>query len=273
VASVAICGLPPLNGFVSELLIYWSGVVGATQLGAWAAMPLGATVVVLGGAGALALATFTKVFGIVFLGSPRSEKSAAASDTPYSMRAAMVVLAAGCAVIGIGSPLVVPRLAPLVSSLGARGAEAVLAEAGRVLAKVSFVALGLLVLIALLAFVRRLLLVRREVRSGPTWDCGYAAPAASMQYTASSYAQPLTELFWSLLRTRKRVEPPEVHFPDAAMLETETPDLSREGIYEPLFETVEGVFGRIRVMQHGRVQLYVLGVVLTLVVLLLSQVR
>ncbi len=75
------------------------------------------------------------------------------------------------------------------------------------------------------------------------------------------------------LRTRKRVERPEVHFPDAAMLETETPDFSREGIYEPLFETVEGAFRRIRVMQHGRVQIYVLGVVLTLVVLLLSQVR
>jgi hydrogenase-4 component B len=142
-----------------------------------------------------------------------------------------------------------------------------------VFTKVSVVSLGLLALVAVLALARRRLLARREVRTGPTWDCGYAAPAASMQYTASSYAQPLTELFGSLLRTRTRVEPPEVHFPDTAMLETETPDLSREGIYEPLFATVEGAFRRIRVMQHGWVQLYVLGVVLTLLVLLLSQVR
>jgi hydrogenase-4 component B len=273
VGSVAISGLPPLNGFVSELLVYWGCLLGATRLFAWAAMPLGASAVLLGAAGALALATFTKVFGIVFLGSPRSEKGAAAKELPAVALAAMIVLAAGCFAIGIAAPFLVPRLAPLVASLGARGAEATLAEAGAVLARVSAVALGLLALIAALALLRRLLLAGRELRSGPTWDCGYAAPAASMQYTASSYAQPLTELFWSLLRTRKRVERPEVHFPDAARLETETPDISREGIYEPLFETVEGAFHRIRVMQHGRVQLYVLGVVLTLVVLLLSQVR
>jgi len=273
VGSVAIAGLPPLNGFVSELLIYWSAVLGATQLSAWAAMPLGATVALVGSAGALALATFTKLFGIVFLGSPRSGRSAGVRDTSGSTQVAMVVLATGCVAIGLGSPLLVPRLAPLVASLGVRGAERTLAQAGDVLAKVSYVALGLLALVAALALVRRLLLARREVRSGLTWDCGYAAPAASMQYTASSYAQPLTELFWSLLRTRTRVEPPEVHFPDAALLETETPDMSREGIYEPLFESVEGGFRRIRVMQHGRVQIYVLGVVLTLLVLLLSQVR
>jgi hydrogenase-4 component B len=273
VGSVAISGLPPLNGFVSELLVYWGGLLGATRLVAWAAMPLGVAVVLLGAAGALALATFTKVFGIVFLGSPRSAKGAAAAETAVASRAAMVTLAAGSVVVGIAAPLVVPRLGPLVASLGVREAERTLAGAGDVLANVSAVGLGLLALVAVLALMRRLLLWQREVRSGPTWDCGYAAPAASMQYTASSYAQPLTELFWSLLRTRTRVERPEVHFPDTARLETETPDISREGIYEPLFETVEGAFRRIRVMQHGRVQLYVLGVVLTLVVLLLSQVR
>ena len=95
-----------------------------------------------------------------------------------------------------------------------------------------------------------------------------------MQYTASSYAQPLTELFWLAARARASASSrPRSTSPTPPRLETETPDLSREGIYEPLFETVEGVFRRIQVMQHGRVQLYVLGVVLTLVVLLLWQVR
>ncbi len=280
VGSVAISGLPPLNGFVSELLVYWSGLLGAARLGAWAAMPLGAAVVALAAVGALALACFTKAFGIVFLGSPRSEGVLAATEAPRSMRAAMVVLAAGCLLLGLAAPVLVPRLGPLVASLApragwlwTRGCEGALVEAGRVFGRVSGVAVGLLVLVGLLALVRRLLLAHRELRIGPTWDCGYAAPAASMQYTASSYAQPLTELFSSLLRTRKSIDPPEVHFPDAARLETETKDLSREGIYEPLFETVENAFRRIRVIQQGRVQVYVLGVVLTLVVLLLSQVR
>jgi hypothetical protein len=94
-----------------------------------------------------------------------------------------------------------------------------------------------------------------------------------MQYTASSFAQPIVDLYVSLLRTRKRVEAPEIHFPDAAHVATDTPDIGREGIYEPLFEGIEQTLRRIQVLQHGRVQVYVLGVVLTLVGLLLWQVR
>ncbi len=273
VGSVAISGLPPLNGFVSELLVYWSALAGATVLAGGAAVPLGATVAVLAAVGALALACFTKAFGVVFLGSPRSEAHRASAEAPPSMTAAMLVLAASCALIGLAAPLLLPLLAPLVAAAGAPASRTAFDQPSLVLAKVSFVSCGFLALLAALALVRRRLLARRDVRSGPTWDCGYAAPTASMQYTASSYAQPLTELFGALLRTRKRVEPPEIHFPDAARLETETPDLSREGIYEPLFETVERAFARMRVIQHGRVQTYVLGILLTLLVLLLSQVR
>jgi hypothetical protein len=94
-----------------------------------------------------------------------------------------------------------------------------------------------------------------------------------MQYTASSFAQPIVDFYGAILRTRKRVEPPEIHFPDAAHVVTETPDLSREGIYEPLFESIDRNLRRMHVMQHGRVQIYVLGVVLTLLALLLWQVR
>ena len=110
VGAAAICGLPPLNGFVSELLIYVGllRVTGDGVDGVWSVAPL--AVPLLAMAGALAIACFVKVFGTVFLGPHRSEAAARAHEAPFAMRLAMLPLALGC--IGIG---VLPALAlPLV---------------------------------------------------------------------------------------------------------------------------------------------------------------
>jgi hydrogenase-4 component B len=101
----------------------------------------------------------------------------------------------------------------------------------------------------------------------PVWDCGYAAPNARMQYTASSFAQPIIDFFDIFHRGRKRFRPPQGYFPKAASFETETLDTSQEGVYRPIFETVGRILSKARVMQHGRIQLYVLYIVLTLIVL------
>jgi hydrogenase-4 component B len=273
VGSVAISGLPPFNGFVSELLVYWAGFSGAAGLAAPAAVPLGIVIAVLAAVGGLALACFAKAFGIVFLGLPRSGKGDAAAEAPLSMLAPMVILAVACLGIGLGGGLLVPALHGLVSAFVGESARPALRDGGRVLARVALVAGGTLVLVALIALARHLLLRGRDVREAVTWDCGYVAPSPRMQYTASSFAQPIVDLFRSLLGTRKHVSSPEIHFPDSAHLETETPDLGREGIYEPLFENAGGALRRILILQHGRLHVYVLGLVMTLLVLLLWQVR
>ena len=271
VGSVAICGLPPLNGFVGEFLIYWAALAGLVHTPAGAALPLAALVPILATVGGLALACFTKAFGIVFLGQPRSPAAAAAHEAGASMRAGMIVLALACVAIALAAPLLLDPIAWCVAPL-APSAE-VVPRAAAVLWQVLLVAAALSGLLLVLALVRRWLLRRREVRSELTWDCGYAAPTSRMQYTGSSFAQPTVDLFASLLRTRKRIAAPDLHFPDAAHLETETRDVSREEIYEPLFEGTERLLKRLRVLQHGRVQIYVLSLVVTLVALLLWQVR
>jgi formate hydrogenlyase subunit 3/multisubunit Na+/H+ antiporter MnhD subunit len=273
VGSVAISGLPPFNGFVSELLVYWAGFSGAAALAAPAAVPLGVMIAVLAAVGGLALACFTKAFGIVFLGLPRSSKGQVAVEAPLSMLLPMVVLALVCLVLGLSGGLVVPALHGLVSAFVGEGTRQALRDGGLVLARVALLAGGTLGLVALIALGRRLLLSGRDVRETVTWDCGYVVATPRMQYTASSFAQPIVDLFSSLLGTRKRVSSPEIHFPDSAHLETETPDLGREGIYEPLFENVGGALRRILILQHGRLHVYVLGLVVTLVALLLWQVR
>ncbi|MCU0241746.1 MAG: hypothetical protein MUF51_04920 [Vicinamibacteria bacterium] len=271
--AVAIAALPPFNGFISELLIYWAAFSGALSLPAPGPAWSGLAVLVLAAVGGLALASFTMAFGVIFLGHPRGEANRAAHEAPASMRWPMLVLAGLCLTFGLAGACVVPALSEVVKAAGVPYPEATLRAAGGVLARVSLVTGGALALLGLLAGLRGFLLRGREVRASVTWDCGYAVPAATMQYTGSSFVQPIVDLYQMFLRTRKKVAAPEIHFPDAAHVETETPDIGREGIYEPLFERVESAFRRLHVLQQGRVQIYVLGVVLTLIVLLLTQVR
>ncbi len=268
--AVAISGLPPLNGFVSEFLIYLGAFNGVTQR-AGVAVPLLAVIAGLALIGGLAAACFTKAFGVVFLGEPRSEHAAHAHEAGAAMRWPMALLAIGCGLIGLCAPFVMRPLASVISLVSGLAPQTVgekLADATALLRFVVAGSVAFLVLVAGLAWLRRRLLRGRTMAETVTWDCGYAQPSARIQYTASSFAQPLTTLFAPLLRTRRKLAAPEGYFPRAASLSTETPDAARVALYEPAFSAVGWVLARMRWLQQGRIQLYVLYIALTLLVLL-----
>jgi len=276
IGAVAICGLPPLNGFVSELLIFAGAYQGVIATGASAAWPGLAVIAGLALIGGLAAACFTKAFGIVFLGEPRSEHAMRAHESGWGMRWPMLLLAAGCAAIALFAPAVVRALVPVLAELTRSPLETVsssLAPVMRILTRVVTATLGFVGLALLLAWLRNRLLSGRSVKMAGTWDCGYVQPTARMQYTASSFAQPLTHLFKALLRTRERLTRPAGLFPKAASLATETPDLCRGNLYAPAFQKVSWSLSKLRWLQHGNVQLYVLYIALTLLVLLLWKLR
>jgi formate hydrogenlyase subunit 3/multisubunit Na+/H+ antiporter MnhD subunit len=259
VGAVAICGLPPLNGFVSELLLYIGafGASGGTDASAAVAGLVSiASLALIGG---LAAACFTKAFGIVFLGEPRGETVEKAHDPGWPMKTSMAILAGLCVLIGIAAPLALSTGA-VSQSLGIPPGSLVGASVG---------AAALWLLIGLAALARRSLLSGRPVASSPTWDCGYAQPTARMQYTASSFADPIVRVFWPFLRTHQEGRSPKGYFPSAASLATETPDLGRERVFAPAFSAARSALGRLRVMQQGGMHLYVLYIALALLVLLL----
>ncbi|MFA6108045.1 MAG: proton-conducting transporter membrane subunit [Candidatus Latescibacterota bacterium] len=278
VGSAAICGLPPLNGFVSELLVYLGALgllAGRPHLPASAAAAGVATVGGLALIGGLAVACFCKACGVVFLGEPRYPEAAPAREGGWAMRLPLLILAGLCLAIGLGGPLLIGLLAPAVGVVagglldirpGAIWATETLGTATAAMA-------GLLGLAGLLALVRHRLLRARPVSETVTWDCGYAAPTARMQYTASSFAEPLTRLFGALLRTHRRASLPNGLFPASASFASETPDLYRERLYRPAFSGIDGVLARFRWLQHGRLNLYVLSVVAALLILLAWGVR
>lgn len=270
IGAVAISGLPPLNGFVSEFLIYLAALRGVVSADATAAVPLLCVIAGLALIGGLSAACFTKAFGVVFLGEPRSELPAHAHEPGLAMRVPMLVLAGSCVLLGCSAPLLGAALSPVVervSGLPAATVRGVLDSATVPLSFIGVAALAVLGLTAMLAGLRRWLLSGRPVEESGTWDCGYARPSPRMQY-AGSFSQPLTELFGLLLRSRRTLTPPQGLFPSHASLRIETPDLIGERVYAPLFSAIGRGLSALRWLQHGQVHLYVLYIALTLLVLL-----
>ena len=272
IGAAAIAGLPALNGFVSEFLIYVGAFGAAASLASEAAAPALATIAALALIGGLAAACFVKAFGVVFLGEPRSEHGAHAHEPGWAMRGPMTLLAIACIAIGVLSPLLVGELAPVLQQVTGIPTPAVreaLGQATGIFVALTLAALGLVGIAAALLAVRWIALSGKPVTAGPTWDCGYLLPSPRMQYTASSFAQPLTDLFITLLDVRRRFSAPDGVFPQAASFVTETPDFYRERVYHPLFGGVRRSLSAFQWLQHGRVQLYVLQIAVTLLVLLI----
>jgi formate hydrogenlyase subunit 3/multisubunit Na+/H+ antiporter MnhD subunit len=273
VGSVAICGLPPLNGFVGELLIYlaaFSGVMGQTGR----AVPTAAILVIasLALVGGLAAACFAKAFGATFLGEPR-EKLHCHGESARAMLFPMLALAVLGVSIGVAGPWLLPLLSPAIGAiLPPEMREAVaeqLTQSSVDLRPVGSLAIFVWTLVAAVALARKLLLQGRPVEETGTWDCGYVLPTSRMQYSGSSFVQPIVLFFRLILRPRERLHKPEGYFPTRASLRTETPDVFCEGTYRPLFDRIAAAAARLRWLQQGRIQVYVLYIAIALLVLLI----
>ena len=264
--SWAICGLPPLNGFVSEWLIYLAAFRGlAFPSSSWSVLAIAALATI----GALAAACFAKVFGVVFLGQPRSPEAASAAEPPRAMRLPMTILAWACCAIGVAPVLVAPALA--------RAAGAAAGLAGPVdlggmahLTTLSFIALPMLTAAALIwVWCRK----GPAARTGlPTWDCGFTAAGPRVQYTASSFADGLVSaqrfVLWPKVHWRRIV----ALFPSQRGYRSEVPDPVLDRCAGPgLARTARGLTG-LHFLQGGQLPLYLLYILITLVALLVWMV-
>jgi hydrogenase-4 component B len=267
--AVALCGLPPLNGFASELVLYL-GLLRAAAVepaagAVWASLAAPALAMI----GALALAGLVKVTGLAFLGTPRSAAAAQAHDPSPSMLAPMLALAGGCLLLGLvpsaAAPLVQRALAAFDPAAAAATPIAALAPFGWITA-----AGGLLIagagLVAIPIAQRR-----AGSRSAPTWDCGYASPTSRMQYADASFSETLVGLFgWAVQARRARVELAGP-FPAESRFRVEVPDVVLDRGVLPLLGALDRVFARARVLQRGPVQMYLLYLLLAVVALLVAR--
>jgi hydrogenase-4 component B len=269
--AVAICALPPLNGFASEWLLY-VGLFRTLGLDGGAAAPAAAlAAVALAMTGALAVACFVKTLGTVFLGEPRGVPGGHPHEPGAAMLAPMAVLAAGCAGLGLFPVFAAPLLDAAVRSWagGAVGAPAALAAtvplAGLTAAGVACAGVAAAVCLVL---KRALKAGGQGLRRGVTWDCGYAQPTGRMQYTGSSLADSLVGLAAFLLWPKRCRTALRGLFPRRSAYRCSVPDTVLERLVMPVFRVAGHVLPRLRVLQHGQTHVYVFYILLIVIVLL-----
>jgi hypothetical protein len=211
--------------------------------------------------GALALACFSKLFGVAFLGTPRQASAGSRAPAESDLIVPQAVLAACCIVIGVAPGLIAPplvRIARLILSQPEGGAA--LGALGSAL-PLSALAAALLVLIGLGWPARRMMLARRPRLSSATWGCAYPRATGRMQYTASSYASPLLSAFGPIsgirpVRTR-------------ASFHTRAIEPILDLLGRPLWSRVVAAAVRLRPLQAGAMRWYLLYAILCLLGLLL----
>jgi formate hydrogenlyase subunit 3/multisubunit Na+/H+ antiporter MnhD subunit len=255
VGAAAIVGLPPFNGFISEWLVY-QGLFLTGQSGERLRLAL-LGIPALALIGALALACFAKVAGVVFLGQPRTVAARDASESTGATRP-LWFLAAACTVLGIMPALGIALTRTAAGDLTGLGQIAIPANVVAGATAITILAVIVIAVSALAWWLRSLSAhqIRREV----TWACGFDAATPRMQYTASSFAAPLLSVFDRFSGTRSERS--------ANTLHTHPIDLVLDGIALPVWHALHRAALRLRPIQHGRLHLYLLYVLAALLVLL-----
>lgn len=258
VGAVAISGIPPLNGFVSEWILY-IGLMHPLAIGEPQAFGIALSVPALAMIGALAAACFVKVYASVFLGSPRTPEQGTVHESPRVMLLPMAVLAIICATIGILPQFVFPLLES-VTGLS-------LLSDYVPFATLSAVSIGFLASLAVLA-AWILFRTRKHTRAG-TWDCGYAMPTSRMQYTASSFGNGLVTLFSWFLRPQGHTSAIREIHPAHASASSHVDEVVLDRLLRPVFHKTERIFSWFNRFQQGISQNYILYM-LAAVLLMLS---
>ena len=197
-ATVAICALPPLNGFVSELLIY-IGMFNGVSDGHEVLYAVGG-IIALSLIGGVVVLAFTKLYGIVFLGSPRSHHVAECMEVDNQRIAAMAIPAALILFVGLLPQLAIRPIALVAEAVTGGDSSMAVAQFTPMLTSLSCVGIILILVIALLFVMKYRAQLKRKIESGPTWGCGFTAPNTRMQYTGESFSEGLENVGRPLMK-------------------------------------------------------------------------
>ena len=274
VGTLAIAGLPPLNGFVSEWLLLQAFLLspGLPQPYLNMLVPIAAAALVL--AAALAGYVMVKFYGVIFLGQPRDEKLVHVHDAGIWERIGMLCMVVACVALGVFPTFVILHIDFVTEmlvhhSLGSSAVktgwllltpiQAERASYGPLILLVIIVAGGLLTMLTVKKFYHG------RLRRGPAWDCGYPAQTARMQDTAEGFGQPIRQIFEWFMGVVKQVPTPFDLHPH---YHSETHDRLWNLFYVPIKKLNEMVGNQVGKLQHGRIHIYLLYSFVTLLALL-----
>ncbi len=271
IAAIAISGIPPFNGFVSEFIIYigvYNWLSDATLVSLLAAVFTTSGLAMIGG---LAMLCFTKAFGIVFLGTARSELPLSCKEVPFIQLIPLYLLAGMIILIGLFPIVFISLLSHPVSLFTGTvgfGLHPAQVNAFKSLQPVSWASWMLILLIISIFMIRRFALSHRKISTGATWGCGYDAGTSKIQYTAGSFVRTYSKLFAPFLQIGKRED--EVHgiFPAKAHYHTHPYDKVERWLIDEPLKLNKSFMGRFIFLHNGKLQFYILyGVIFILAVI------
>jgi len=278
--SMAIAGLPPLNGFVSEWLLLQSLLPGIGSPVPLVAPLMTLAVGVLALTGGLAAAGFVKAFGITFLAIPRSPAAERAHEAPLSMRVGMGLLAAACVGFGLAAVVVLPALAGVLAAPARLSVPvpvfgsgiSLLTPAGLARMSPALVALGLAAVTGGVWLATRALTAYRRPRVSDTWGCGRVVQTPRMEYTSTAFAEPLRRVFAELYRPTQDLSidfhPESKYFVQSLEYRSEIVPWFERYLYAPLITRMRRWGLQARAIQSGSAHAYLTYLVLALVGLL-----
>jgi formate hydrogenlyase subunit 3/multisubunit Na+/H+ antiporter MnhD subunit len=277
IGCAAISALPPLNGFVSEWLTFQAILV-SPDLPQWGLkLTVPAAGALLAFAAALAAACFVKVFGVTFLGRPRSAAAKAATEVDGFSLAAMFVLAVICALIGVLPGFIIDALAPVTALLtgGTMPHQAAVPWLSIVpIAESRSSYNGLIILIFLAAsgiFIAMIIhrFASRATRPGAIWDCGFPLDAPQTQYGSASFSMPIRRVFGTaVFNIHERVDMPRPGEMRAGSFGLRILDPAWQYAYGPLARSVGVVAVMLNRMQFLTIRRYLTLMFCALIALL-----
>jgi formate hydrogenlyase subunit 3/multisubunit Na+/H+ antiporter MnhD subunit len=274
IGALAIGGMPPLNGFVSKFLIY-SGFVETFKHHdlALSALMIICTAV-LSMAGGVSMLTFTKAFGTIFLGEPRTEYIHRPQEVAWAMRLPLYLNIAVLFLIGL---FPVKVLAPLLTIIQSAGVDVNTLSLSGITGAMTWVGRASLIFIALIAIlfgIRSLLFHGKKVSKEPTWGCGYVAPTPSLQYTGKSFSKSLAKLFGFITIENKKYRElgSASVFPAPRTYASIYLEFFETRIMDPLIKQFLRIFNFFSFIHNGKIQFYVLYGLLFMVILIILSV-
>ncbi len=269
VATVAICALPPLNGFVGEFLIYL-GMFSSVRDGVNTLAAAGGlfSLALIGGIVVLA---FTKLYSTVFLGSPRDHHVAESTEVDNFRIAAMGIPMVGILLIGFLPQYAVQITERIASQFTHFAAPVLDIYANSALVNISLVALAIVIITSLLYLLKRRAQASRPIEQGPTWGCGFTSPNIRMQYTGESFAEGFESIATSLTQNTiegRTVDKSEI-FPSAHNYNVKHKDKVDKLFSAWWMEMLRIINTRIMRLRTGKINHYILFALIFLIAIFL----
>ena len=261
IGSLAICGLPPFNGFISEYLIYLGMFKSLSAANLYQSIVILSSIVGFALIGGLAIFCFTKAFGIVFLGEPRSEKASMAKEVSRVMIFPQFITVAFIILIGLASVYFVKPVFNIVSQAFRLPDITMVADSSvNNLTRISILSGIFVITIIILLVYRHFHLKMKQIDIGPTWGCGYTAGTSKQQYTATSYTYNYNHLAKPLLQTKKIMDDirEDEIFPGKRTFESHNDYIFKKLLIDKPIDWFSSLLKKIAVMQTGQIQHYIL---------------